>query len=195
MTLDDLDQVMEIEHLAFSAAWPASAYRFEISENAQSTLLVVRSAIDRLGPLAGPLRRLGLVKRPPVLGYGGFWLLVDEAHICTLAVHPEWRGQRLGQLLLLRLLEEGGRLGACRATLEVRVSNSAALGLYHKCGFQVVSLQKRYYADNQEDAFIMATPTFNTDAHRTALSGLWAELVAGSGGTQVEATARLQESG
>ncbi len=162
MTLDDLDQVMEIEHLAFPAPWSVRAYRFELTENEQSTMLVVRPAISRPGLLAALAQRLRDSRLPRVLGYGGFWLLVDEAHICTIAVHPEWRGRGLGELLLLSLLQRGQRLGACRATLEVRVSNLSALGLYHKVGFQIVSLQKRYYADNQEDAYIMATPPFNS---------------------------------
>lgn len=170
MTLDDIDQVMEIEHLAFSAPWSARAYRFELQENRQSTMLVVRPAILRVGPLAGLLRRLKPAKERRVLGYGGFWLLVDDAHICTIAVHPEWRGQGLGKLILLSLLERGKRLGAQRATLEVRVSNLPALGLYYKCGFQTVSRQRRYYSDNQEDAYIMATPSFRTPGFEAALA-------------------------
>lgn len=162
MKLDDLEQVMEIEHLAFPAPWSLRAYRFEITENKQSTMLVVRSAKEVNGRFASLLRRISHSRSPRVLGYGGFWLLIDEAHVCTIAVHPSWRGRGLGELLLLSLLQRGQRLGACRATLEVRVSNLAALGLYHKYGFQIVSRQKRYYADNQEDAFIMATPPYNS---------------------------------
>ena len=65
-------------------------------------------------------------------------------------------------MLLLALLDHGARLGAHRATLEVRVSNMPAQGLYHKYGFETVASQKRYYADNNEDAYIMATPRFET---------------------------------
>lgn len=169
MTLDDLDQVMEIEQLAFSSPWSARAYRFEINENAQSTMLVVRPAITGLGPLVRLARRFKLATLPRVLGYGGFWLLVDEAHVCTLAVHPERRGQGLGQLLLLSLLERAARSGAHQATLEVRVSNLAALALYGKFGFRVASRQRRYYVDNQEDAFIMATPSLQTPTYQAAL--------------------------
>lgn len=162
MTLDDLDQVMEIEHQAFPAPWSVRAYRFELTENEQSTMLVVRPVVSKPGLLAALTHHLRRRRSPRVLGYGGFWLLVDEAHICTIAVHPEWRGRGLGELLLLSLLQRGRRQGACRATLEVRVSNLSALGLYHNLGFQIVSWQKRYYADNQEDAYIMATPPFNS---------------------------------
>jgi ribosomal-protein-alanine N-acetyltransferase len=178
MTLDDLDRVMEIERLSFSAPWPARSYRFEITENQHSTMLVVRPA-PRLGSKpAHWLSRFQRVRRGTVFGYGGFWLLVDDAHIATIAVHPTWRDRGLGQLLLLSLLDHAIKLGARRATLEVRVSNLAAQGLYHKIGFEVVSLRKRYYADNNEDAYIMATPPFQTPKFQTNLQQSRARLYA-----------------
>lgn len=160
MTLADLEQVMAIERLAFSAPWSMQSYRYEITQNVYSTMLVVRQTASFRGRSESMLSFLGLGRRGPVRGYGGFWLLVDEIHISTIAVHPKWRGGGLGELLLLSLLEEGIRLGASNATLEVRVSNLPAQTLYHKYGFAVVSSQKRYYADNNEDAYIMITPPF-----------------------------------
>ena len=146
MTLDDIDQVMEIEKIAFSAPWSARAYRYEITQNDHSTMLVVRQARMPTSLLAHLRRRLKLSTSAPapVLGYAGLWLLVDEVHICTIAVHPQWRGRGLGELLLSSLLVQGKLLGAHRATLEVRVSNNAALELYLKYGFQIVSRRKRY---------------------------------------------------
>lgn len=167
MTLADVDQVMNIERVAFSAPWSARAYRYEITENDHSTMLVVRLADAH----KGPFKRLAhhvLARHPnspkpyPVLGYAGFWLLVDETHICTIAVHPQWRNRGLGELLLLSLLNRSMKQGASRATLEVRVSNQAALALYRKYGFEVVSRRKRYYSNNNEDAYIMTTPPFET---------------------------------
>lgn len=167
MTLADVDQVMKIERVAFSAPWSARAYRYEITENDHSTMLVVRLADVR----RGPFKRLAhhvLARRPnspkshPILGYAGYWLLVDETHICTIAVHPQWRNRGLGELLLLSLLDRGMKQGASRATLEVRTSNQAALALYRKYGFEVVSRRKRYYSNNNEDAYIMTTPPFET---------------------------------
>jgi ribosomal-protein-alanine N-acetyltransferase len=108
------------------------------------------------------LQWLGIARRSPALGYAGAWCLVDEIHISTIAVHPQWRGRGLGELLLIALLERGAEQGARRATLEVRVSNSAAQALYHKYGFEIVASQKRYYADNNEDAYIMSTPPFKS---------------------------------
>jgi ribosomal-protein-alanine N-acetyltransferase len=183
MTLADIDWVMGIERASFPLPWSARAYRYEVAENKHSTMLVVRPAA---GP-AGPLKRLahqalahhlGLAKPRPLLGYAGSWLLVDEAHICTIAVHPEWRGQGLGELLLLSLLERAWELDALRATLEVRVSNRVALGLYQKYGFEIVSRRKRYYTDNNEDAYIMSTPPFETPEYQEHLSRCRSRLYA-----------------
>jgi [ribosomal protein S18]-alanine N-acetyltransferase len=176
MTLADIGRVLEIEQLSFSAPWSARAYRYEITKNEHSTMLVVRPAPQhRLAPI-GWLRFLSPGAQGPVLGYGGFWLLIDDAHIATIAVHPDWRGRGLGELLLLSLLAEAAEVGAARATLEVRVSNTVAHCLYRKYGFQTVSRSKRYYADNNEDAYIMATPPFETPGFWDSLGERRAEL-------------------
>ena len=169
MTLDDVDQVMEIEQAVFTSPWSARAYQYEITKNEHSTMLVVRSAgmtKDLIGHLK---RRLGLVMPLPVMGYAGIWILVDETHICTIAVHPQWQGHGLGDLLLLSLLDESKRLGAIRSTLEVRVSNKTAIALYQKYGFEIVSRRKRYYIDNNEDAYLMTTPPFETKSFHANL--------------------------
>jgi [ribosomal protein S18]-alanine N-acetyltransferase len=169
MALADVEQVMEIERQSFSAPWSARAYRYEINENDNSTMVVVRPALGLESALVQFAQRLGLTRPRPVLGYSGFWLLVDDAHISTIAVHPRWRGLGLGELLLFSMLERGEGLGAIRATLEVRVSNHTAQGLYHKYAFEIVSRRKRYYADNNEDAYIMATPPFATEEFQAIL--------------------------
>lgn len=190
MVLNDLDQVMDIEQVAFPAPWPEQSYRFELTKNENSTMLVVRPGLRLDSRLEQWLSRFGLVKRGPVLGYAGFWLLVDDAHIATLAVHPAWQGRGLGELLLLSLLEQGAKLGARRATLEVRISNLVAQGLYQKYGFAIVSRRRRYYADNNEDAYIMATPPFDTPEFQANLHQCRIRLQArlgakGPGRTQV----------
>jgi len=161
MRLSDIDQVMEIEREAFAAPWPARAYRYEIAENNHSTLLVVRSMLESPRRPLWLLGRLTPAKQGPVLGYAGCWHLGDEMHISTIAVHVQWRGRGLGELLMLSLLEQGAARGARRATLEARVSNLVAQKLYRKLGFDIVGRQERYYADNNEDAVIMATPLFD----------------------------------
>ncbi len=171
MALADLDQVIEIERASFSAPWSRQAYRFEITQNASSTMRVVRLQ----GPWTGHAPPAS-TQVPLVLAYGGFWLVVDEAHVATLAVHPDWRGLGLGELVLLSLLERGIELGALRATLEVRVSNLVAQNLYYKCGFEIVARNKHYYADNDEDAYIMATSSLHNPEVRARLRQRRAEL-------------------
>jgi ribosomal-protein-alanine N-acetyltransferase len=170
MTLADLDQVMEIERVAFASPWSARAYRYELDRNEHNAFLVVRESSDLNNRPRKLLHRFHLLKPGKVLGYAGCWLLVDECHVSTIAVHPDWRGQGLGELLLVSLLERGIELGAIRATLEVRVSNQTAQSLYHRCGFEIVSLRRRYYADN-EDAYIMATPHFESPEYQATLLG------------------------
>jgi ribosomal-protein-alanine N-acetyltransferase len=200
MTLDDIDQVMEIEQAVFPAPWSARAYHYEITKNDHSTMLVVRTAGTPAGPLGRVIRLLGLVAPSPVLGYAGLWLLVDETHICTIAVHPQWQGQGLGRLLMVSLLDQSMKLGARRATLEVRASNNAALELYLKYGFEIVSQRKRYYTNNNEDAYIMTTPPFETAGFQTNLDRCRGQLHARlkarepNGATQGDAP-RLAQNG
>ncbi len=140
MTLDDLPQVLDIDRLSFPIPWPERSYRFELSENPSSTLLVATRHEAGQTYLAG---------------YIGYWLIVDEAHISTLAVHPRFRRQGIGSGLLEAALERAALKGADFATLEVRVSNQAAIDLYHRFGFHEVGRRSKYYRDNDEDALLM----------------------------------------
>lgn len=166
MELADLDQVMPIEQSSFPAPWPASAYRYELTQNDLSSYLVLRRRRARSGAL---LRR---ARPAPVIAYGGFWIILDEGHISTLAVHPDWRGRGLGEMMLVALVEVAIARGAAELTLEVRVSNHVAQSLYRKYGFVEVGRRKHYYHDNNEDALIMTTPR-TQDA---AFSGRYNEL-------------------
>jgi ribosomal-protein-alanine N-acetyltransferase len=166
--------VMDIEREAFSLPWPERAYRHELTQNdlAHYYVLFPRSVTRPPVPLSAWQRLRRVVRRWPnggtdlMLGYGGFWLMYDEAHISTLAVRAECRRHGLGELLLLVLLEEAHRLGALSATLEVRVSNVAAQSLYAKYGFEQVGHRKAYYNDNREDALILTTPDFASLAYQ-----------------------------
>ena len=187
MALSDLTDVMAIERLSFASPWSERAYRYEIEHNHQGAMLVVREAAAGLNEL---LRRLNVLTHggAPVLGYGGLWLLADEAHISTLAVHPAWRGHGLGELLLLGLLDRGAAMGARLAGLEVRVTNHVAQGLYEKYWFDVTGTQPHYYSDNKEDALIMTTPAFTTPEFRSLVernrAALHARLRAGVAGSR-----------
>jgi ribosomal-protein-alanine N-acetyltransferase len=107
-----------------------------------------------------------------VAGYGGMWLMVDEAHITTFAVHPAWRRQRIGERLLLAFLDLAIERGAHEATLEVRLSNVPARRLYEKYGFRPVGLRPRYYSDDNEDALIMTTDALGAPAMRERIERL-----------------------
>jgi ribosomal-protein-alanine N-acetyltransferase len=104
------------------------------------------------------------------------WLMVDEAHITTFAVHPAWRRQRVGERLLLAFLDIATDQGAHEATLEVRLSNLPARKLYEKYGFRPVGLRPRYYSDDHEDALIMTTSPLDDPRMRERIARRRAEL-------------------
>jgi len=166
MTLDDLPAVIAIEQRVFAVPWSAHAFEFELRFNLQAHFVVVR--------LLEPLVVAG--KTVSLLGYGGFWLIVDEAHICTLAVHPDWRGRGLGELLLTHLIGRATELNATFLTLEVRASNLAAQQLYQKYGFRLVDRHERYYSDNHEDAIIMGTDSVSSARFQERFQSLQASL-------------------
>jgi len=136
MTLEDVPAVHEIDSLSFSLPWPERSFRFELIENPVSRNWVA----EFNGRIAAML----------VL-----WLIVDEAHIATIATHPDFRRQGIGEQLMIAALISARNEGAARAFLEVRAGNAAALALYEKYGFVVAGLRPRYYKDNNEDAILM----------------------------------------
>ena len=138
MRLDDLPAIQAIERAAFSAPWPANAYRTELETNKLAHYLVVRVGAE-------------------IAGFAGLWLMVDEAHITTFAIAPAWRRNHLAERLLVAILDIALDRQATEATLEVRLSNLPARRLYEKFGFRPVGVRPRYYSDNNEDALIMTT--------------------------------------
>jgi ribosomal-protein-alanine N-acetyltransferase len=102
------------------------------------------------------IQRLSGQQTPAAIaGYGGFWLIDGELHVSTIAVHPDYRGRGLGEVLLAGMLSRGMALKAEYSVLEVRVSNQRALNLYYKYEYKIVSQRKNYYRDNNEDAYLM----------------------------------------
>jgi ribosomal-protein-alanine N-acetyltransferase len=150
MRLDDVPAVHEIERLSFGTPWPAYAFEQELRGNRLARYLVARAG-DR------------------VVGFAGVWLMVDDAHITTFGVHPDWRRQRIGRQLLLNLAELSTTMGARRMTLEARVSNAAAQALYRDFGFEIVGRRPRYYTDDGEDALVMTTPDLDDAGMRAIL--------------------------
>jgi [ribosomal protein S18]-alanine N-acetyltransferase len=147
MRPEDVSAVHEIERLSFSTPWPAYAFEQELKGNRLARYVVARAG-DR------------------VVGFAGVWLMVDDAHVTTFGVHPDWRRQGIGRQLLLNLVELSGTIGARRMTLEVRVSNVAAQALYRAFGFEIAGRRPHYYTDDGEDALIMSTPDLSDAAMR-----------------------------
>lgn len=141
MMLDDVPEIGALERLCFRAPWSVETYLHELKHNPRAFYYVLR-------PAAG-------LSLPAILAYGGYWLLGDEAHIVTIASHPELRRRQLGNIMLLHLIERTRQAGIIDVTLEVRRGSTAAQGLYAKWGFVEVGLRKRYYRDNNEDALLL----------------------------------------
>jgi ribosomal-protein-alanine N-acetyltransferase len=158
MSLSDIAQVVEVDRLSFPMPWSARSYLFEISDNKAGHMIVLE-AMPETPPargLMGMFQRLGgQNSQSTIVGYGGFWLIDGEAHVSTIAVHPDHRGRSLGEVLLAGMLSRGIALKAEYSVLEVRVSNESAINLYRKYGYEIVGQRKRYYRDNDEDAFLM----------------------------------------
>ena len=140
LQLNDLDAIMEIEPEAYGTHhWSRQSFIGELTNS------------------CGYYYGAECMETGRLLGYTGYWLMVDEAHVTTLAVHPEARRRRVAERLLLNSFVEAKAEGALRLTLEVRVSNTAARDLYSKYGFKRLGVRKRYYQDNKEDALVLWT--------------------------------------
>jgi ribosomal-protein-alanine N-acetyltransferase len=145
----DLGNLLEVEEEAFSSPWNRNMYLREL-ERLDACYLVAR-----MGRL--------------LVGYGGMLVILDEAHIMTLAVRDDYRRQGIATRLLLNLISEAEAKGGRFLTLEVRKSNEAAINLYKKFGFQIMGERKHYYIDNLENALIMWTEELSSPANQRLL--------------------------
>lgn len=158
MRAADVEALLAVERAAYEEGWPATAFERELTRNTMARYVVVEDG-------AGKIR-----------GFAGLWLMVDEAHVVTVAVLPRERRAGLGRLLVHGLIEVAIDHGMTVATLEVRESNEAARRLYREYGFYEVGRRKRYYADNHEDAVIMTTEELASPAYQRRLERLAEEL-------------------
>jgi len=114
------------------------------------------------------------------VAYGGLWMMVDEAHITTFAVLPQWRRHGIGGGLMVELMRAAQTFRARVATLEVRITNNAARSLYQQFGFRPVGVRPRYYSDNGEDALIMTTDDLTSPEMQERLATLALRYDAGT---------------
>jgi len=142
MTVDDIPAVVALDQISFSLPWPEKSFRFELTDNPAARCWVAE--VDG--------RIVGMIVA---------WLFVDEAHIATLATHPDLRRQGIAQKLLTHTLRYTYEEGALSSFLEVRESNLAAQEMYRKFGYENTGRRRRYYRDNDEDAILMTLESLN----------------------------------
>ncbi|MGV3614237.1 MAG: ribosomal protein S18-alanine N-acetyltransferase [Fimbriimonas sp.] len=130
-----LSQILAIESRTNTAPWSERSFRNELEHPRGVTLVAIMDG--------------------QVVGYGGTWLVIDEAHITTVAVAPEHQRKGIGRRLMVELLTRAKEAGMLCSSLEVRAGNEAGIKLYEQLGYAVATRRKRYYPDNQEDALVM----------------------------------------
>jgi ribosomal-protein-alanine N-acetyltransferase len=195
MYQEDVDQVTEIDREAFPTQWPPPNYQREI-QNRLSHYIVV---CDNNIPIEKPEEKVSTGKSlmkpgsiwsylfrrhdssgnqlPPslqhsVIGFSGFWVLAEEAHISSIAVREAFRRTGIGELLLISVFTMAAELKARIVTLEVRASNTTAQNLYTKYGFMHVGIRRGYYNDNREDGLIMTTENITSEAFQAKIKQL-----------------------
>lgn len=133
----DMPAVIEIDQLSFSLPWPERSFRFEVTGNPAARCWV--------GEIDGRIVAMLVI-----------WMILDEAHVATIATHPDFRHQGLGRQLLEHALKAAVEEGAVRSFLEVREGNLSAQAMYRQFGFVEDGRRPRYYKDNGEDAILMS---------------------------------------
>ena len=150
-------QVLDIERRVYPRPWTMTLFLSEIVQRSTRYYIVARV-------------------RRRVVGYAGLMVFGDEAHVTNIAVDPDVHRRKVAARLLFALITEARRRGATACTLEVRVANHAAQGLYHQFGFAPVGIRKNYYAETGEDALIMWAEGLQTPAYAERLAALAARI-------------------
>jgi len=137
MTIEDVPAAAQLDRISFSMSWPEHTFYYEVKDNSAARCFVAETEDQK------------------VIGMVVSWVILDELHIATLAVHPDYRRQGIGERILTKALQDGYEAGTRYALLEVRAGNEAAQNLYRKFGFKVAGRRPKYYKDNGEDAILM----------------------------------------
>lgn len=191
MRKEDIAQVNEIDREAFPTQWPPPDYRREL-QNPLARLIVAcdesktvavpewkasytSGLVSRIKRLLNRERFFGEKPSPGgqyVLGFASIWVMADEAHLTNIAVRRQYQRQGIGEQLLISIIDLAAELKANFITLEVRASNTAAQGLYHKFGFTQTGVRPSYYTDNREDALLMSTESITSAPFQARLQQL-----------------------
>ncbi len=194
MREEDIPQVLDIDHEAFSTQWPPVSYaslKQELKNRMAHYIVLCASGPDfptssvsqpRPGVwqrvkarfIAGRTCQQARItpRHDRLIGFAGIWKIYDEAHVISIAVRQSCRRQGFGELLMLAIFHMAFQLEAKVVTLEVRVSNRAAQELYVKYGFRSAGVRHRYYTDNDEDALIMTTEPINSASFKASYQRL-----------------------
>jgi [ribosomal protein S18]-alanine N-acetyltransferase len=160
MRLADISQVVNIDRVSFDTPWSARSYSYEIEESQYSHMVSLEyettKSVNGWRRWMRGLRGGTLTSTErTIVAYGGLWNIMDEAHISTIATHPDWRGRGWGEIVLAAMVRRAISLNAGYIVLEVRVSNHVAKTLYEKYEFVVHDVKPNYYRHNNEDAYDM----------------------------------------
>lgn len=148
MIMSDIQFVQEIDQKSFPNPWPLNSYKYEIQENDNSRPWVIEKNDHDL---------------VQICGMAVIWNIVDEAHLGTIAIHPDYRETGVGKMLLASILLSAIDDGMLTGFLEVRESNSSAINMYKSIGFKLDGVRKAYYQDNHENAILMSIALDNRD--------------------------------
>lgn len=136
MEIFHIDEVIKIEKASFSTSWSKDIFLNELQRNKYAHYFVVE-------------------QEEKIIGYGGMWIVNDDAQITNIAIYPEYRGKKYGEKLFRFLYQHAIYLGVVNLSLEVRESNTIAQQMYRKFGLVPGGIRKGYYSDNKEDAIVM----------------------------------------
>ena len=152
-----LRSVMRIEVQVYPRPWSLSLFMSELALRSTRVYYVAR--VDGV-----------------VAGYAGLMMTVDDGHITTIAVDPDWHQHKIATRLLLALARQAIARGATSLTLEVRVGNKAAQELYRKFGFRPCGIRKNYYVETNEDALVMWADDVDSDEYAERLDRIEASI-------------------
>ncbi len=154
----DIPSIMEIESVSFGKYhWSENSFVSEINNK----MAYYFSAFNEAGKL---------------VGYCGFWDILEEGHITTFAVREEYRSNKIAEQIMINLIKKAQEIGVKWFTLEVRVSNIPAINLYEKFGFESIGVREKYYQDNNEDALIMWTKNIYSDKFKSRIEEIESKL-------------------